>query len=99
MFQHSISEIDTIRILIIVQSAPEMFDRRKSNRDSWIKYANEHYNETVKILFLFGKTGNSKVTTLNHSYYHELKIEIHDISNLLKLVNIVLFITFICLIY
>lgn len=48
---------DTVRIFIIVQSAPVMFERRQANRRTWIKVGKERYSGIVKTLFLFGKTG------------------------------------------
>ena len=43
-----------IRLLIMVQSAPEMFDRRQTNRETWMKKVIT-FDGKIKVLFIFGR--------------------------------------------
>lgn len=43
---------DSVRTAIFIQSAPEMMDRRKACRDTWMSRA----SDDIKILFIFGRS-------------------------------------------
>ncbi len=53
------------KVLIIVQSAPEMSERRKVNRLTWMAEADKHFpNGKVKVIFVFGTTNDQ--TTMDN---------------------------------